>query len=384
MAELGERSKIAQDPNGSNVNTEESIEIPPPRPKRKPMHPYPRKLAHSTKEELSIPEHSTKSYLSLSEQDNQSPKSVLSAMGSDTIGLSGSNTQDESLSPVSSSTGIHVGSILFSEPNSSTEDIGSPPAAVKASVSSPSQLPVKLELFSQDNACAKGTSAEIVSARSLTLFGTIVFVADSHRPSSPTMGTCKPLPSCEQEEKLAQPLPSPVTETESSTETAHCVWGHLPRAVQALYLMHFQNGFPNLVGSGSVTPMPLWPYYGGLPFPSNNQDQVKGSLDSNLSEVQEVNEEGSWSGSNTGSLNCDKCLDADSQSRYTSLEKEEKEVSILEWKPSSRSAFSQHKISSEKYKRGFVPYKRSRVETDRQSLTMKSQERQENRIQLCL
>lgn len=95
------------------------------------MHPYPRKLVHSPKKEVSPAEHSTSSLspnLSLSEQENQSPKSVLFAMGSD-IGSSGSDTPDGSLSPVSSSPGIRDGSFMISEPNLSSDDTGSPSAA---------------------------------------------------------------------------------------------------------------------------------------------------------------------------------------------------------------------------------------------------------------
>lgn len=55
------------------------IEIPPPRPKRKPMHPYPRKLVSPLKTGISIPENSP----TTSEMENQSPTSVLCSPGSD-------------------------------------------------------------------------------------------------------------------------------------------------------------------------------------------------------------------------------------------------------------------------------------------------------------
>ncbi|XP_021888061.1 protein REVEILLE 1-like [Carica papaya] len=36
-------SKVVRETSGSNTSSVEPIEIPPPRPKRKPMHPYPRR-----------------------------------------------------------------------------------------------------------------------------------------------------------------------------------------------------------------------------------------------------------------------------------------------------------------------------------------------------
>lgn len=111
------------------------------------MHPYPRKFVQSANKETSVAEHSTRSYLSLSEQENQSPKSVLSAMGSETMGSSGSNTPDGSLSPVSSAADNQDRSLIRSLSNSSAEDSGSPPAVIEAAVSTPDQLSVVLAIL---------------------------------------------------------------------------------------------------------------------------------------------------------------------------------------------------------------------------------------------
>lgn len=61
------------------------IEIPPPRPKRKPMHPYPRKLVNPliNTEILNEDQHrSVCQNSSVSEQEQLSPTSVLYAVGS--------------------------------------------------------------------------------------------------------------------------------------------------------------------------------------------------------------------------------------------------------------------------------------------------------------
>ncbi|CDY26997.1 BnaC06g12130D [Brassica napus] len=105
-------TKVARD---CGVTSEKSIEIPPPRPKRKPMHPYPRKLV--------IPDAKEIAYAAITggklvpDEDNRSPTSVLSAHGSDGFG---------SNSPNSSSADYQV-----HELSSHTEESLSPEAETK-------------------------------------------------------------------------------------------------------------------------------------------------------------------------------------------------------------------------------------------------------------
>jgi len=115
-----------------NLGEAKSIEIPPPRPKRKPLHPYPRKLGNSPSipamerqewcltPELSVPEHDTQleSKMSGNEQDDLSPTSVLSAVGSDTCASSASDLLNSCTSPVSSAVGSDpVGTSLSEQEN---------------------------------------------------------------------------------------------------------------------------------------------------------------------------------------------------------------------------------------------------------------------------
>ncbi|CAF2096880.1 unnamed protein product [Brassica rapa] len=104
-------TKVARD---CGVTSEKSIEIPPPRPKRKPMHPYPRKLV--------IPDAKEMAYAGklVPDEDSRSPTSVLSAHGSDGLGSIGSN------SPNSSSADYQV-----HELSSHTEESLSPEAETK-------------------------------------------------------------------------------------------------------------------------------------------------------------------------------------------------------------------------------------------------------------
>ncbi|KAJ0255059.1 Protein REVEILLE 2 [Hirschfeldia incana] len=105
-------TKVARD---CGVTSEKSIEIPPPRPKRKPMHPYPRKLVIPDAKEMAL----TGCKL-VQDEDNRSPTSVLSAHGSDGLGSIGSN------SPNSSSADYQV-----HELSSHTEESLSPEAETK-------------------------------------------------------------------------------------------------------------------------------------------------------------------------------------------------------------------------------------------------------------
>ncbi|ESQ47390.1 hypothetical protein EUTSA_v10028153mg [Eutrema salsugineum] len=88
-------TKVARD---YGVSSEKSIEIPPPRPKRKPMHPYPRKLVIPDAKEMM--------------KNNRSPTSVLSAHGSDGLGSMCSNSPHSSGNELSSS---HTEESLFPE-----------------------------------------------------------------------------------------------------------------------------------------------------------------------------------------------------------------------------------------------------------------------------
>ncbi|XP_047160499.1 protein REVEILLE 2-like [Vigna umbellata] len=171
-------SKVLRDPTGNVTNRAESIEIPPPRPKRKPMHPYPRKLVETPNKETSIPEQLKKSGSLKSsdfDQENQSPKSVLSGAGSDILSSSDSDTPNESMSPVSSISDIHT----------TSEEAG-----INADSSHDEKSLMKLKLPTKESVFIKEES----SGQTLKLFGITLFVTDTCKPSSPRTEACKPIP----------------------------------------------------------------------------------------------------------------------------------------------------------------------------------------------
>lgn len=112
--------QVVREPGASNT-----IEIPPPRPKRKPLHPYPRKCADSN---ATVPnpamgqtDNAPISSPSGSDQENGSPVSVLSAMQSDAFGSSVSNPSTGCTSPVSSDEGNTVPAMVNVEENLLTQ-----------------------------------------------------------------------------------------------------------------------------------------------------------------------------------------------------------------------------------------------------------------------
>lgn len=156
MGEHGDELKVAKEASGGNGSSLEPIVIPPPRPKRKPTHPYPRKLGDQTSRSVSP-----------SERDNGSPTSVLS-----TVGSSDSHSPNRSLSPVSSA------SPPPAPPLATTEEELETLVADKSK-----NLSTKLELFPIEP-----------TKQSLKLFGKTVLVSDSGMSSYCKSPIIQPLP----------------------------------------------------------------------------------------------------------------------------------------------------------------------------------------------
>ncbi|VVB14896.1 unnamed protein product [Arabis nemorensis] len=170
-------SKVAREATGVNGSLVEPIVIPPPRPKRKPMHPYPRKFGNEADQ--------TSRSVSPSERENQSPTSVLSTVGSEALGSSDSDSPNRSLSPVSSA---------------------SPPAVTTATA--PEELEsLKLELFPRERLLNKERSIKEPTKQRLKLFGQTVLVSGSEMSSSLTISTY-----CE---SPIQPLPRKLSRSET-------------------------------------------------------------------------------------------------------------------------------------------------------------------------
>ncbi|XP_065847866.1 protein REVEILLE 1-like isoform X2 [Euphorbia lathyris] len=181
-------SKVARDSCDGTEYSLKPIEIPPPRPKRKPVHPYPRKSIDVLEGVLGSNEgeRSLSPSLSVVEMENQSPNSVLSAVVSDSFGSAVSEQQNGySWSPTSGVTDVYSGTtVLPSEKedhmtsNSSVEDDEGSLSSIRLN-SVPIRdklLPLKLELDSKDSVCTEGCTAALPPPATIKLFGRAVSV----------------------------------------------------------------------------------------------------------------------------------------------------------------------------------------------------------------
>ncbi|KAK4360894.1 hypothetical protein RND71_019846 [Anisodus tanguticus] len=380
-------SKVVRESNTGDASSVKPIEIPPPRPKRKPMHPYPRKLANPVKSGTPVPEKSTSSLspnMSMSEHENQSPTSVLSAHGSDALGTADSSKRSGSTSPVSSAGGGDSGGFVLSEPPNSILEDSSSPAQANASTNPENQACVKLELFPQDDFVQEG-SAETSSTQCLKLFGKTVVFTESPRPSCPTPSTCKI--ETDVNDEAALPAVSwnvmPIKFTASDSE---CASSTLTLGTPTpFYYLPSQNENQWHTGCASSTLLP----WGSSCASSGsfsciqvlNPIPVKGRPifnDKDLEDKQNQ-KEGSSTRSNTEPVSAE--MGGDNKNMDVEAQSSGKDLSFF--RPSETPSLVR-RASSNKRIKGFVPYKRCLAESGINSSTLSGEEREEQRTRLCL
>ncbi|CAA6666641.1 unnamed protein product [Spirodela intermedia] len=217
-------SKVVRDTATGGASSVEPIDIPPPRPKRKPVHPYPRKLRHSVPNGLaaSAPEERSPSPVpSLSGQEHRSPTSVLSAAGSDAAGASGSTHHNPRASPDS-------------------------PCKWKTDVSS------------QDFFSSEGTSSGETTPTSLKLFGRTVLVAPAAATNSPPLKDGGAHGQAEQESQPQQ----------------RCEWNLWPWGMMPPQMIFCPPLPPELTNVTEAAAMASLPWWASLQFPPVNPCQV--------------------------------------------------------------------------------------------------------------
>ncbi|KAM0945191.1 putative transcription factor MYB-HB-like family [Dioscorea sansibarensis] len=323
-------TKMGRESACSNGVTRSSFEIPPPRPKRKPVHPYPRKLVNPPKKGIQVTTLvdwciSEAPSVSISEQTNRSPTSVLSTtFCSDATGSSGSNSPNACAlqrSPVS-------GTNPSDEPLNEEEN-GSPSAKLNAEVTSAMELDSGL----QDAFPTKENSAEQTQGPSVKLFGKTVFIASS-------------AVECNNNTVLTDDMDSHQSSTSLSLEdqekpalrTQCNPWSG------GIHSMFFLSPYPAASPPpGSATlPWPMWwsLYGGGSSIPVVRHPQAEAYTDSDSSSASEV---------------------VDSQlARHTGIT-ESMPSPVLNLTLSSYLS-SSPKAGNGQTGRGFVPYKRCAAE----------------------
>ncbi|XP_008812472.1 uncharacterized protein LOC103723346 isoform X2 [Phoenix dactylifera] len=407
--------KVVREPG-----TAKAIGIPPPRPKRKPLHPYPRKLGNLASKVLPVleqPAWSSLSVPSVFELENSSPVSVLSAAGSDTIGSTISNLPNGCASSVSSATRSDLVGMLITKQETGCQS----PASVEDENRSASPGPVstclvkedksqmEVDLSSKDETPSKESSPIEAQATCLRLFGKTVLVTNAQKPCSSSVGNAM-------QSRMSLPI------VDNSGHNV-CTDMDLQTSTKPVLQTPAQDDFgggpgknARSPGNGGTSPMfyclpshgdlreskeaasPLpwwWAFYGTLPafpfiiVPQNmSSTQSRPQTCTEASDGKDSQKEGSWTGSNTayagrapiGAENSDA---VDSQQGAEHLK--EPAPASRRRRPSENSAFGSLKVKTDKSPRGFVPYKRCLAEKQaEQHCQMVNEERDGQAVRLCL
>ncbi|XP_044467040.1 protein REVEILLE 7-like isoform X2 [Mangifera indica] len=387
MGGVGVKLKVVRESNGCAESSIKPIEIPPPRPKRKPMHPYPRKSTdlHKGTPVSSQPGRSPSTNVSVLDKDNQSPTSILSPFASDTLGSAISDQQNGCSSPTSCTTEMQSTNVLIAEKEHEYVTSNSSPEEEKVSILSANPnrgniLSMKTEPQSKESVCIKGNAepAAAPPCAGIKLFGQTVLVTGSHKPYLSGAESCKSPITDSSEEVLnidnvnsINIFPSQKLDTRLSLRmvTGSCK----PFPSEAPYTEPQKEN--SIVESCPNASMPCWPImYQELPFfniVSDNQNTASAAVDSIVKDrfsEKEMLHERSCTGSSTGSVSGSEKREKNSEAAVDSHCQQS--CSPVETSPGNR-------------KKGFLPYKRCLLEEDRKSSIVVSEERERQRARVC-
>ncbi|XP_072957686.1 protein REVEILLE 1-like [Typha angustifolia] len=374
-------SKVVRESSGiSCAGTSLPIEIPPPRPKRKPVHPYPRKLGNSSNtvipflKQLEKPSMQTSS---VCEQENRSPTSVLSTFGSETLGSGFLNTPSSCRSPVPSASGSDEQDNGGQSPNTSVDGENRCHSQGIATGELNVEILPAMESVQHlgDNVNAEETSSTGSQALIFKLFGKAVLLSEplSNVRNTPECSNVVPSADIESHDENAN-MDLDAT-AERSTQSIRCgvpdesSWNPWPRSMMPLFCYVPLHGDNFMVPTAE--PVPWWAFHGSLPYPFvhpqiTSKEQNPQSLE--VPDNKEIRREGSWTGSNTASISGARKVDLNADAP-----------------DSMRLNLSDRKGSSDKSPRGFVPYKRCTVECEMQhSKATRMEDDEGEGTRLCL
>ncbi|URD89473.1 MYB family transcription factor [Musa troglodytarum] len=380
-------SKVARE-SGScdSTGTLKAIEIPPPRPKRKPVHPYPRKLGNLLNKGTPALKQLQRPPLQISaicEHENRSPTSVLSAVGSETLESTLSNGQMGCSSPVTSAAGS----------NDNDDGGQSLTMTVEADNKLPYSGPAFSGLTEQDqpqmeiDQCPHVHTLDEAQIPTLKLFGKMVVVTDPNKSSAPTAGDLaqpnliSSVGIKGDQEKKAECLPSTrgVSPGDLTASAGNAYSGLVPP------LLYF---FP-LFGHNSTEPAFLppswWDTRGNLPIALvHSPPECPQQFSTMAAGNQEMQREGSWTGSNTACISGTSPSNQNADgvgSRKEANSAENGPMPLLRQQFSSVQASTSGTMGSA---RGFVPYKRCTVENEVQHAVADPDDGGSQAIRLCL
>ncbi|XP_030521557.1 protein REVEILLE 7-like isoform X1 [Rhodamnia argentea] len=377
-------SKVARGSSSRSEGAIKPIEIPPPRPKRKPMHPYPRKSVDSKEVKLSYQQERSPSPISsVADENTGSPTSVLSAHGSDMVGSAALHQQNRCSSPTSCTTDVpSIGlAAIEKQPDSfKEEDKGCLSSTKMPSGLTLGNLPSLNCDLSSKNSCPEGIGG--TEAPFIKLFGRTVLVTEIPKPDHADAGTkishaekTGEEDSVTDDEEVGKSLPSKEFDTQLSLGLACGNNGSLHSGAYVAPAMKLQKVDVDPSEFTSDCFLQWWPLYQGPPciyFTPCDSTLIQGPLDSDKDrkmEVQEIFKERS-SESN---------VVADKTEGYGDNNVDNNADGVF---PKCQKHVERRTLPGD-CKKGFVPYKRCLAERDVKSPVIVSEERQAQRTRVC-
>lgn len=357
-------AKVARDSGNDGDESLNAIDIPPPRPKKKPLHPYPRKMADSSIANKAVsgqPERSPSP--NASGRESCSPDSVLPAIGLGIAEYSVAEQQNSRFSPVSCTTDAHTANIISTEnddesmsSNSNNVDaihVTLKPVAASISLITNSEF-MECNIVHMENSCNGEKLAVEPPSASIKLFGKTVFVPDANNLAPPAPY------NTEKEKEISNEdvLHGFQANQANSPFVLAMVPGNMIPPASWLSQNMLENNRESTAAFPAAT-ISWWSWYQDLLYRSISscgQTTVEAASHCQGLKDEEPQREGSSTGSSIGSA-------SEVDDGNTSCETVESKCTT--------------KI------KGFVPYKRCLAERDGKSSGAVLEERESQRVRVC-
>ncbi|XP_019224850.1 PREDICTED: protein REVEILLE 1-like isoform X2 [Nicotiana attenuata] len=367
-------AKVARDSGTDGDESLNAIDIPPPRPKKKPLHPYPRKMADSPVTNKSVsaqPERSPSP--NASRRGSCSPDSVLSEIGSDVSEYPVAEQQSSRFSPRSCTTDAHTANIISGQNDdesmtSKSNIVKEIPVASKPVAASSSSIfnsGMECDFVPRETSCPGEKVAVEAPLANIKLFGQMVLVPDATKLAlqSPA-GSCNSLPSKTTEDEIGANYGNVIHGFQANSQfILPVVPGNMIPSACWLSQDMLENN-PEGVAAFPTT-LPWWSWYQDLVYryiSSCSQTAAETATPCQRPKNEEAQREGSSTGSSTGSAS-----EVDDGNR------------------SSETVESKYTTKSDKWNnsKGFVPYKRCLAERDGMTSGVELEERESQRVRVC-
>ncbi|PHT61777.1 Protein REVEILLE 1 [Capsicum annuum] len=398
-------AKVARDSVNDGDESLNAIDIPPPRPKKKPLHPYPRKMVDSPVANKAVsgqPESSPSP--NVSGRVSRSPDSVLSAIGSGVSEYPVAEQQNSRFSPASCTTDVHTANIISAEnddesmtSNSSTVEevhVELKPISASTSPIANSDMVIPLEacnlsalpcylgctltsglyvplqecdIVHRENSCNGEKLAVEAPSASIKLFGQTVFIPDANNLALRAPYNCNSLPSKSTEKEIKISSEDVLHSFQANQANSQFMLAMVPGNMipPASWLSH--NMLENNPEITTVFPTTVswWSWYQDLvnrSILSCDQKAMETAVHCQGPKDEEPQREGSSTGSSIGSAS-----EVDDGNRSSETAESKCTAKSYKWNNS----------------KGFVPYKRCLAERDDKSSGAVLEERESQRVRVC-